>query len=76
MQLTVSTGDENAPSSRESPPSTPRGAGRPQDRDRGQPPTSQTDGVESNGMVLAASIDGEPSLLSVDTGVPAGTKVK
>jgi len=27
-------------------------------------------------MVLAASIDGEPSLLSVDAGVPAGTKVK
>lgn len=33
-------------------------------------------GVESNGMVLAASIDGEPSLLSVDPNVPAGTKVK
>jgi len=33
-------------------------------------------GIESNGMVLAASIDGEPSLLSVDTAVPAGTKVK
>ena len=33
-------------------------------------------GVESNGMVLAASMDGEPSLLSVDPGVPAGTKVK
>ncbi len=33
-------------------------------------------GIESNGMVLAASIDGEPSLLSVDAGVPAGTKVK
>jgi len=33
-------------------------------------------GVESNGMVLAASIDGEPSLLAVDPGVPAGTKVK
>jgi methionyl-tRNA synthetase len=33
-------------------------------------------GVESNGMVLAASIEGEPSLLSVDAGVPAGTKVK
>ena len=33
-------------------------------------------GVESNGMVLAASIDGEPSLLSVDANVPAGTKVK
>jgi hypothetical protein len=27
-------------------------------------------------MVLAASIDGEPSLLSVDPGVPAGTKVR
>jgi methionyl-tRNA synthetase len=33
-------------------------------------------GIESNGMVLAASIDGEPSLLSVDANVPAGTKVK
>jgi methionyl-tRNA synthetase len=33
-------------------------------------------GVESNGMVLAASMDGEPSLLSVDPDVPAGTKVR
>ena len=33
-------------------------------------------GIESNGMVLAASIDGEPSLISVDAAVPAGTKVK
>jgi len=33
-------------------------------------------GIESNGMVLAASIGGEPSLLSVDPNVPAGTKVK
>jgi methionyl-tRNA synthetase len=33
-------------------------------------------GVESNGMLLAASIDGEPSLLAVDSNVPAGTKVK
>ena len=33
-------------------------------------------GVESNGMILAASIDGEPTLLSVDPNVPAGTKVK
>ena len=33
-------------------------------------------GIESNGMVLAASIAGEPSLLSVDASVPAGTKVK
>jgi methionyl-tRNA synthetase len=33
-------------------------------------------GVESNGMVLAASIDGEASLLSVDAAVPAGTKVR
>jgi methionyl-tRNA synthetase len=33
-------------------------------------------GVESHGMVLAASDDGEPSLLSVDSSVPAGTKVK
>jgi len=33
-------------------------------------------GVESNGMVLAASMDGEPTLLSVDAGVPAGTRVR
>jgi methionyl-tRNA synthetase len=33
-------------------------------------------GVESNGMVLAASIGGEPSLLSVDPDIPAGTKVR
>jgi len=33
-------------------------------------------GVESNGMVLAASIGGEASLLNVDPSVPAGTKVK
>jgi methionyl-tRNA synthetase len=33
-------------------------------------------GIESNGMVLAASMDGEPSLLSVDAGVPAGTRVR
>ncbi|HEX7151574.1 MAG TPA: methionine--tRNA ligase [Thermoanaerobaculia bacterium] len=33
-------------------------------------------GIESNGMVLAASIDGEPSLVAVDPGVPAGTKVR
>jgi methionyl-tRNA synthetase len=33
-------------------------------------------GIESNGMVLAASIDGEPSLLAVDPSVPPGTKVK
>ena len=33
-------------------------------------------GVESNGMVLAASIGGEPSLIAVDSSVPAGTKVK
>lgn len=33
-------------------------------------------GVESNGMVLAAEMNGVPSLLSVDPGVPAGTKIK
>jgi methionyl-tRNA synthetase len=33
-------------------------------------------GIESNGMVLAASIDGEPSLLAVDSSVPAGTRVR
>ena len=33
-------------------------------------------GIESQGMVLAASIGGEPSLVAVDEGVPVGTKVK
>jgi methionyl-tRNA synthetase len=33
-------------------------------------------GIESNGMILAASIGGEPSLLSVDPDVPAGTRVR
>lgn len=35
-------------------------------------------GIESNGMVLAATlpVSGEPSLLSVDPTVPSGTKVK
>ena len=35
-------------------------------------------GIESNGMVLAASLPGtgEPSLLSVDPSVPSGTRVK
>jgi methionyl-tRNA synthetase len=33
-------------------------------------------GVESNGMVLAASIGGEPSLLNVEATVPTGTKVR
>jgi methionyl-tRNA synthetase len=33
-------------------------------------------GVESNGMVLAASLDGKAVLCSVDADVPAGTKVK
>ncbi|MGZ4810896.1 MAG: methionine--tRNA ligase subunit beta, partial [Thermoanaerobaculia bacterium] len=33
-------------------------------------------GIESNGMVLAASIGGEPSLIAVDPSVPAGTNVK
>ena len=35
-------------------------------------------GIESNGMVLAASLpgSGEPSLLAVDPSVPPGTKVK
>ena len=33
-------------------------------------------GIESNGMVLAASIDGEPSLVSVDPSVPVGTRVR
>jgi methionyl-tRNA synthetase len=33
-------------------------------------------GVESNGMVLAAEVNGQPSLLSVDPSVPLGTKVK
>jgi len=33
-------------------------------------------GVESRGMLLAASVDGVPYLLSVDAPVPAGTGVK
>ncbi|MCK6684362.1 MAG: methionine--tRNA ligase subunit beta, partial [Thermoanaerobaculia bacterium] len=35
-------------------------------------------GIESNGMVLAASLPGtgEPSLLAVDPAVPSGTRVK
>ena len=33
-------------------------------------------GIESNGMVLAASIDGEPSLVAVDPSVPVGTQVR
>jgi methionyl-tRNA synthetase len=35
-------------------------------------------GIESNGMILAASLPGtgEPSLLQVDPAVPSGTKVK
>jgi methionyl-tRNA synthetase len=33
-------------------------------------------GVESNGMVLAASLDGNPVLLHPDTQVPPGTRVK
>jgi methionyl-tRNA synthetase len=33
-------------------------------------------GVESRGMLLAASIDGTPSLLSVADGVPPGTEVR
>jgi methionyl-tRNA synthetase len=33
-------------------------------------------GVESRGMLLAASVDGEPFLLSVDGDVPAGSAVK
>jgi methionyl-tRNA synthetase len=33
-------------------------------------------GVASNGMVLAASLDGKPSLLSVDASVPPGTRIK
>ncbi len=33
-------------------------------------------GVESNGMVLAATADGKPVLLSPESEVPAGTRVK
>jgi methionyl-tRNA synthetase len=33
-------------------------------------------GVESNGMVLAASLDGKAVLLTFDADVPAGTKIK
>jgi methionyl-tRNA synthetase len=33
-------------------------------------------GIESNGMVLAASPDGPPSLLAVDAAIPPGTRVR
>jgi methionine--tRNA ligase beta chain len=33
-------------------------------------------GVESRGMVLAASVDGEPVLLHPDRPVPDGTRVR
>lgn len=33
-------------------------------------------GIESNGMVLAASLDGEPVLVAVDPNTPAGTRVR
>jgi len=33
-------------------------------------------GIESQGMVLAASVDGKPVLLQPDTAVPNGTAVK
>jgi methionyl-tRNA synthetase len=33
-------------------------------------------GIESQGMVLAASIDGKPVLLHPDKQVPSGTQVK
>ena len=33
-------------------------------------------GVESNGMVLAASLDGKPVLLHPEVQVPNGTRVK
>ncbi len=33
-------------------------------------------GVESNGMVLAASLDGKAVLCTFDADVPAGTKIK
>jgi tRNA-binding EMAP/Myf-like protein len=34
-------------------------------------------GIESNGMVLAASVDGgAPSLVSVDPSMPAGARVR
>ena len=33
-------------------------------------------GVESNGMILAASVDGKPVLAAVSKPVPNGTPVK
>ena len=33
-------------------------------------------GVESNGMLLAASLDGKPVLCTFDADVPPGTKIK
>ncbi|HVR43618.1 MAG TPA: methionine--tRNA ligase [Thermoanaerobaculia bacterium] len=37
--------------------------------------TAKLMGVESNGMILAASIDGEASLLAVDSAIAPGTRV-
>jgi methionine--tRNA ligase beta chain len=33
-------------------------------------------GVESQGMILAADLDGKPFLLTVESEVPSGTKVR
>jgi methionine--tRNA ligase beta chain len=33
-------------------------------------------GVQSNGMLLAATVDGKPVLLTVDRTVPAGAEIK
>ena len=38
--------------------------------------TKKISGIESNAMLLAADIDNKPFWLTVDSEVPAGTKVK
>jgi methionyl-tRNA synthetase len=46
-------------------------AGGRSDCHRRQPPAGQVDGIESNGMVLAASTEGgKPILVSVDESLP------
>ena len=55
-----------------------RGARRPQRRRGRQPEPAKLMGVESNGMVLAASVGeaGAPVLLDLPADVPPGSKVK
>ena len=38
--------------------------------------TKKIAGIESNAMLLAADVDNKPFWLTVDSNVPAGTKIK